>query len=101
MPNWIHTKYVFLGETQQITELQTALQKQQDEPHEEIALSDIVKHFGGDYNKIACRGYIAEYIRLTDSMLEISVMTANYRMHEVWDLVVKRLSGIRYQFCGG
>lgn len=101
MPNWIHTKYVFFGETQQITELTNILQKQQEEPHEEIALSDIVKHFGGDYNKIACRGYIAEYIQLADSMLEISVITANCRMHEVWDLVVKRLSGIRYQFCGG
>lgn len=101
MPNWIHTTYVFSGDTQQITELQTALQKQQEEPYEEIALSDIVKYFGWDFNKIACHGYIAEYTQLTDSMLEISVITAYYPMHEVWNLVVKRFPKISYQFYGG
>lgn len=97
MPNWIQTNYVFTGDSAEISQLHERLCKLGD-PLDEIALSDVIAHFGGDYTKIPCRGHVAEYYLCSKCFLEIRTLTAYTPMHEVWDFVKSKYSSLKYQY---
>lgn len=99
MPNWILTNYVFTGDTAELSQLHERLHELGD-PLDEIALSDVIAHFGGDYAKIPCRGHIAEYFLCSKHFLEIKTLTAWQPMHEVWDFVKTKFPSLSYQYTG-
>lgn len=97
MPNWVQTNYVFKGDTAEITALDNAM-KQHQSPCDEVDLSDIIDHFGGNSGNIPCRGYVAEYNLLNPCALEVKTLTAHFPLHGTWDFVCTKLSSLDYQF---
>ncbi len=105
MPNWCFTTYKFVGDTEEIADLYKKLKELEDMPKPlvesgfgKLFLGCVVNHFGGDWNKIYCRGEI-EYMELCgDNMLQLSTMTAWGDMPEVWDFVCKNYPSITYYY---
>lgn len=105
MPNWCNTAYKFVGEADEITDLYNKLKELENMPKPlvengfgKLFLGCVVNHFGGDWNKIYCRGEI-EYMELCgDNMLQLSTMTAWGDMPEVWDFVCKNYPSIEYYY---
>lgn len=105
MPNWCCTSYIFLGEATEIADLYKKLKELEDMPEPlvengfgKLFLGCVVNHFGGDWNKIYCRGEI-DYMELCgEEMLQLSTMTAWGDMPEVWDFVCEKYPSITYYF---
>lgn len=97
MPDWVQTNYVISGDAEHITEIHNALEQHKDSC-DEVALSDLIEHFGSDVGAIECRGHIAEYTMLNPCNLEVKTLTAYYSMHGVWEFVRSKLSSVSYQF---
>lgn len=105
MPNWCFTSYKFVGDKEEIADLYNKLQSLNDMPEPlvengfgKLFLGCVVNHFGGDWNKIYCRGEI-DYMELCgDNMLQLSTMTAWGDMPEVWNFVCKNYPSIEYYY---
>lgn len=105
MPNWCNTDYKFVGHVDEIADLYKKLKELEDMPEPlvengfgKLFLGCVVNHFGGDWNKIYCRGEI-DYMELCgENMLQLSTMTAWGDMPEVWDFVFKNYPSIEYYY---
>lgn len=105
MPNWCNTDYKFVGHVDEIADLYKKLKELEDMPEPlvengfgKLFLGCVVNHFGGDWNKIYCRGEI-DYMELCgENMLQLSTMTAWGDMPEVWDFVCKNYPSIKYYY---
>lgn len=105
MPNWCNTAYKFVGEANEIADLHKKLKELEDMPEPivengfgKLFLGCVVNHFGGDWNKIYCRGEI-DYMELCgENMLQLSTTTAWGDMPKVWDFVCQKYSSITYYY---
>lgn len=105
MPNWCYTNYKLVGEAAEIadlhkklTELETMAEPLVENGFGNLFLGCVVNHFGGDWNKIYCRGEIEYMERCSDNLLHITTSTAWGDMPEVWDFVCEQYPGITYYF---
>lgn len=105
MPNWCNTTYKFVGEANEIADLHKKLKELEDMPEPivengfgKLFLGCVVNHFGGDWNKIYCRGEI-DYMELCgENMLQLSTTTAWGDMPKVWDFVCQKYPSITYYY---
>ncbi len=105
MPNWCNTDYKFVGHVDEIADLYKKLKELEDMPEPlvkngfgKLFLGCVVNHFGGDWDKIYCRGEI-DYMELCgENMLQLSTMTAWGDLPEVWDFVCKNYPSIEYYY---
>lgn len=126
MPNWCITTYKIVGESrEELQDLHTKLtalwdisQQYNDacskarlndeplpEPPPEIVDSDcslflgtIVKAFGGDWEKVYCRGWIASIDPLNEECFYFLTETAWGEINEVWDLVMRHYKTLEYYY---
>lgn len=105
MPNWCYTNYKFVGEADEIADLHKKLNELEAMPKPlvensfgKLFLGCVVNHFGGDWEKIYCRGEI-EYMELCgENMLQLTTSTAWGDMPEVWDCVCENYTSIQYYY---
>lgn len=126
MPNWCYTTYKIVGESkeelQDLHEKLMTLQQLSEEyalacydarnkqlptpeaPPEivesgfKLFLGTVVKAYGGDWEKVRCRGGIEAIGELQDGIFELYTETAWGEMNEVWDLVMSHYKTLRYYF---
>ena len=88
MPNWAYTSYVVKGSAEEVAALHKIIQDL--EAREEsylpngfgkLWLGNLVSIFGGDWEKIYCRGHILDY-SLQEEILRMSVESAWGEMDE-------------------
>lgn len=105
MPNWCNTAYKFMGEANEISDLHKKLKELEEMPEPivkngfgKLFLGCVINHFGGDWNKIYCRGEI-DYMELCgENMLQLSTTTAWSDMPKVWDFVCQKYPSIKYYY---
>lgn len=97
MPNWCSTSMIIVGAKEEIADLYQKLQSLNDrtEPLVEngfgnLWLGCVVSLFGGDPDKINCRGEIELLEQNAEHNIEMVTMTAWGPMPEVWDFVFKQ-----------
>lgn len=89
MPNWCYTSYRIVGKAEEVNELYAKIQQLQnmEKPLLEngfgnLWLGCLVTILGGDWEKVYCRGSIADF-SLDDGILSIETETAWGEMDEV------------------
>ena len=126
MPNWAYTTYKIVGDNQEelqdLHEKLTTLQRLSEEhrlacreaqkndlpipePPSQIVdsgfnffLGTVVKAFGGNWEKMNCRGGIESVKELHDGIFELDTETAWGEMNEVWDLVMSHYETLSYYY---
>lgn len=106
MPNWCNTSYRFEGNKEEIADLYKKLQSLDESPEPlvengfgKLWLGCVVTLFGGDWNKIECRGEIDDVIELdSETNLCFTTTTAWVDKPEVWDFVLKNYPSITYYY---
>lgn len=104
MPNWCYTNYVFVGEEKEIKDLHDKI-KSLDEMNEPLVESDFGKNwlgclvslFGGDWEKIYCRGTLY-CLQMQDNTMTVDTETAWGPMNEVWNFICSQYKSIGYYY---
>lgn len=105
MPNWCFTSYVFVGSKEEITDLYGKM-RSLDEAKEPLLQSDfgtgwlgnVVHLYGGDREKINCRGSFQNLQLDNDTQLSFSTETAWRDMKEVWEFIRSKYNTIIYYY---
>lgn len=105
MPNWCNTTYKIMGEATEIADLYKKLKELEEMPEPlvengfgKLILGCVIKHFGGDWEQIYCRGEIDSLEQCGDNMLQIGTMTAWGDMPKVWDFVLQSYPSMTYVY---
>jgi hypothetical protein len=106
MPNWCFTNYVLEGEKDEIQDLYDKLMSL-EKMEKPLAESDFGKNwlgcvvtlFGGDWEKVECRGDFSCLEKTSDTTISFNTETAWGDMPEVWKLVLSHYKSIKCYFC--
>jgi hypothetical protein len=109
MPNWCCTNYVIEGDKREVKDLLEKLEslEKMEKPLVENGfgkkwLGCVVALFGGDIQKIRCRGEFEalDYLEPEngDAQLSFFETSAWSEMSEVWELVCSRYKTLKYYF---
>lgn len=105
MPNWCFTNYVITGDEAEVSDLYeklSSLPEREDVVENDFGklwLGNVVGLFGGDYEKIYCRGSISGDIeRHNPTEIHFITETAWSDMSEVWDFVLKQYPSLKYYY---
>ena len=104
MPNWCYTEYKIYGDKEQRDKLFSAIEELSslEKPRVEngfgkLWLGCLLDYFGGDYNKLYCRGDINEY-KQHEGYLQMNTCTAWGECNEVREYLEKVLPGIKMYY---
>lgn len=106
MPNWCYTNYVFVGNKEEIDDFHTKMKSlgEAKEPLLENGfgtswLGNVVHLYGGDWEKINCRGTFLNLQLNNDTQLSFSTETAWSDMEQVWKFIRSKYKTIIYYYC--
>lgn len=96
MANWCNTSYTIEGNQADISALMDRMESLSKRlkpilPNDfgKTWLGNLVHIFGGDIEKIICRGYFLNLDNPCENLLYFDTVTSNEEMTEVWNLVLK------------
>lgn len=96
MANWCNTSYTIEGNQADISALMAKMESLSKRlkpilPNDfgKTWLGNLVHIFGGDVEKITCRGYFENLDNPCKNLLNFDTVTSNEEMTEVWNLVLK------------
>lgn len=96
MANWCNTSYTIEGNQADISALMDKMESLSKRlkpilPNDfgKTWLGNLVHIFGGDVDKINCRGYFQNLDNPCENLLYFDTVTSNEEMTEVWNLVLK------------
>ncbi|KAA6302843.1 MAG: hypothetical protein EZS26_001013 [Candidatus Ordinivivax streblomastigis] len=105
MRNWCYTNYVIEGDKEEVADLMQKLKSLEDKDISPVKndfgklwLGNVVFLFGGDYEKIDCRGEFMNLERNNETSLIFDTCTAWVDKPEVWNFVCEKYKSLRYYF---
>lgn len=104
MPNWCFTDYVITGDESEISDLfekLSSLPNREDVTENDFGkfwLGNVIALFGGDYQKIRCRGNMNNLERMSPTEISFNTETAWGDMPTVWDFVLSRYPSLKYYY---
>lgn len=104
MPNWCYSTYKVTGNKDSIatlyktlTNLQKSFKKQYKAYYGTLWLGNIITAFGGDWQKVHCRGDVTSF-EMQDDILVMDTETAWQEMSEFRHFLEEKLPGIKIYY---
>ncbi len=105
MPNYCYTVYYVVGEESEVSALEEKMAAIDEREKSNVysgcgslPLDVVVNDFGGDPNKIYCRGIVIQMDRVDGDILRIDTETAWHGVPELFDLIVAQYPSLKYYY---